>query len=102
MALVGVALDRAFISTAESNLQVRLGSYALAYAADIEFDIDGYLVPPFRAPDPRLDRPGSGLYATILVPNGSWASQSSKGPDLPEGRRLRPDSERFDLSLIHI
>lgn len=100
MALVGVALDRAFISTAESNLQVRLGSYALAYAADIEFDIDGYLVPPFRAPDPRLDRPGSGLYATILVPNGSWASQSSKGPDLPEGRRLRPDSERFDGPLV--
>lgn len=102
LALVGMALDRAFISTAESNLQVRLASYALAYAADIEFDIDGYLVPPFRAPDPRLDRPGSGLYATILVPNGSWASQSSKGPELPQGRRLATDSEHFDGPLsIH-
>ena len=68
LALVGMALDRAFISTAESNLQVRLGSYALAYAADIEFDIDGYLVPPFRAPDPRLDRPGSCLLYTSPSP----------------------------------
>lgn len=99
LALVGVALDRAFIDTAESNLKVRLESFALAYAAGIEFDIDGYLVPPFRSPDPRLDRPGSGLYAEIVVPNGYWPSASTQGPALPDGPMLARDIQRFEGPL---
>ena len=96
LALVGVALDRAFVSTAENNLRVRLESYALAYAAGNEFDIDGYLVPPYRAPDPRLERPGSGLYAQMVVPSGRWSSMSAQGPTLPEGMMLPRDTSRFE------
>lgn len=99
LALVGVALDRAFIDTAENNLRVRLESFALAYAAGNEFDIDGYLVPPFRAPDPRLERPGSGLYAQMVVPSGRWASMSAQGPMLPEGPMLKRDGTRFEGPL---
>lgn len=99
LALVGVALDRAFIDTAESNLKVRLESFALAYAAGNEFDIDGYLVPPFRAPDPRLERPGSGLYAQMVVPSGRWASMSAQGPELPQGGMLEGSSDRFEGPL---
>lgn len=99
LALVGIALDRAFIDTAESNLKVRLESFALAYAAGNEFDIDGYLVPPYRAPDPRLERPGSGLYAQMVVPSGRWASMSAQGPELPEVTTLSPDTDRFEGPL---
>ena len=99
LALVGVALDRAFIDTAENNLRVRLESFALAYAAGNEFDIDGYLVPPYRAPDPRLERPGSGLYAQMVVPSGHWASMSAQGPELPNATMLPQDADRFEGPL---
>lgn len=99
LALVGVALDRAFIDTAENNLRVRLESFALAYAAGNEFDIDGYLVPPYRAPDPRLDRPGSGLYAQMVVPSGRWASMSAQGPELPDAELLSRDTDHFEGPL---
>lgn len=99
LALLGLALDRAFIVTAEGSLRERLSWYALGYAAGNEFDIDGYLVPPYRAPDPRLDQPGSGLYAEMVVPSGSWPSMSSQGPSLPKGKMLPRDSEHFEGPL---
>ncbi|MDO4708336.1 MAG: ATP-binding protein [Pseudomonadota bacterium] len=99
MAVVGVALDRAFIDTAERNMHDRLVNYALAYTAGTEFDIDGYLIPPYRAPDPRLDRPGSGLYAELSVPSGHWHSTSAEGPTLPEGQMLGEGEERFQGPL---
>ena len=100
LALVGVALDRAFIDTAENNLRVRLESYALGYAAGTEFGVDGRLLPPARAPDPRLERPGSGLYAEIVVDGGRWLSLSSQGPVLPDDDAVMPESgDRFDGPL---
>ena len=77
LALVGVALDRAFIHTAESNLKVRLESYALGYAAGTEFDVTGRLLPPPRAPDPRLDFDGihalpESLLSARTGPDGSY------------------------------
>lgn len=99
LAVVGVALDRAFIDTAERNMRDRLMNYTLAYTAGTEFDVDGYLIPPYRAPDPRLDRPGSGLYAELSVPSGHWHSISSEGPILPEGQMLSDGEERFEGPL---
>ena len=99
LALAGYALDRAFLQTAESNLHERLRSDALAYADGIEFLRDGSLYVPDTPPDPRLKRPGSGLYAEVVLPNGQWASASAQGPDLPEGPMLRPTQERFEGPL---
>ena len=95
LALAGYALDRAFIDTAESNLRQRLRSYALAYA-DSEFARDGSFIPPYDVPDPRFDRPGSGLYAEVVLPNGHWVSASAQGPLLPTGTMLPPKGERFE------
>jgi len=83
LALAGYALDRAFLETAESNLFQRLKSYALAYAAETEFGRGGDVIPPYVPPDPRFRRPGSGLYAEIILPNGHWDSESAQGPVLP-------------------
>ncbi len=99
LALAGVALDRAFLNTAESNLYQRMRSYALAYA-DSDFARDGTFIPPYMPPDPRFDRPGSGLYAEIVLPNGQqWNSSSSVGPVLPDGELLEARSETFEGPL---
>ena len=88
LALAGYALDRAFLDTAESNLRQRLRSYALAYA-DSEFARDGTFIPPYTSPDPRFDRPGSGLYAEVVLADGQhWDSASSVGPMLPPADML--------------
>ncbi len=95
LALVGYALDRAFVDTAESNLRQRLESYAMAYAGDTDFDRAGDIVPPYISPDPRFDRPGSGLYAAIVLPNGRWDSMSTQGPRLPPTGMLAPAQQDF-------
>lgn len=99
LALAGYALDRAFLQTAESNLHQRLKSYALAYAAKGEFARSGEFIPPYEAIDPRLEMPGSGLYAEVVFPNGHWDSPSAVGPELPAGTMLPPRSERFEGPL---
>ena len=98
--LAGFALDRAFAETAEANLRQRLKSYAMAYADNIDFGRDGSLYTPEIGPDPRFHRPGSGLYAEVVMPNGHWASLSAEGPLLPEvAGQLEPGQERFDGPL---
>ena len=98
--LAGVALDRSFAETAQNNLRQRLKSYAMAYADNIDFGRDGSLYTPEVGPDPRFHRPGSGLYAEVVLPDGHWASLSAEGPLLPEvDGTLRPREERFDGPL---
>ena len=99
LALAGYALDRAFLDTAESNLRQRLRSYALAYA-DSEFARDGTFIPPYTSPDPRFDRPGSGLYAEVVLADGQhWDSASSVGPMLPPADMLGAREEVFERQL---
>jgi two-component system sensor histidine kinase PhoQ len=99
LALAGYALDRAFLETARSNLRTRLESYALAYARGIEFLRDGTLYVPDIPPEARFERPGSGLYAEVVLPNGHWDSPSAQGPDLPMGPMLAPAADRFEGPL---
>jgi len=99
LALAGYALDRAFVETAESNLRQRLESYAAAYNREIEFLRDGTLYVPEIPPEPRFERPGSGLYAEIVLPNDHWDSPSGLGPRLPSGEMLPATEERFDGPL---
>lgn len=99
LALAGYALDRAFLSTAESGLRERLRSFALYYAAETEFGRDGELIPPYDPPDPRFRRPGSGLYAQIVLPNGGWTSPSASGPGLPAGGMLEAGATTFEPRL---
>jgi two-component system sensor histidine kinase PhoQ len=98
LALAGYALDRSFLSTAQSGMRERLHSYALAYA-NSDFARDGSLVPPFAPPDPRFERPGSGLYAQIVLPAGRWESDSSQGPRLPVGPMLQAREQAFEGPL---
>jgi two-component system sensor histidine kinase PhoQ len=99
LALAGYALDRAFVDTAERNLRQRLKSYALAYVDGIEFLRDGGLYVPEESPEPRFKRPGSGLYAEVVLPNGRWDSPSAQGPRLPASRMLPAPQESFEGPL---
>ena len=99
LALAGYALDRAFVDVAGQGLRERLKAHAFTYAGGIEFARDGALIPPEASPDSRFDRPGSGLYADVELPNGHWYSGSARGPQLPQGEVLAGREERFDGPL---
>jgi two-component system sensor histidine kinase PhoQ len=99
LALAGFALDRAFVDVAGQGLRDRLKAYAFTYAGGIEFARDGSLIPPEVPPDGRFDRPGSGLYADVELPNGHWVSGSARGPQLPRGEVLAGREEVFDGPL---
>ncbi|VXA92376.1 ATPase [Luteimonas sp. 9C] len=100
LALAGYALDRAFIDVASEGQRERLRNYVYAYAGDIEFLRSGDIYPSESQPDDRFLRPGSGLYAEVVLPSGdSWRSPSASGPQLPEATMLSAREEKFDGPL---
>ena len=99
LALAGFALDRAFLDVASEGQRDRLRNYVLAYAGDVEFLRSGDLYSPDNGPDERFDRPGSGLYAEIVLPEGGWISRSASGPQLPEATMLAGGEEKFEGPL---
>ncbi|TBR11483.1 MAG: two-component sensor histidine kinase [Lysobacter sp.] len=99
LALAGYALDRAFNNTARGYLRERLSSYALAFAKESDFARDGSFVEPYNTPDARFLRPGSGLYAEVVFPNGHWDSESAQGPTLPPAKLLPAKHQRFEGPL---
>lgn len=99
LALAGYALDRAFVDVAGQVQRDRLRSYASAYAGDIEFLRNGEIYVPETPPDERFERPGSGLYAEVVLPGGSWTSISAQGPQLPDAEQMAGGEERFEGPL---
>ncbi len=91
LGLTGYALDRAFQETALSNLRQRLDNYSRAYLRNSDFDSEGrFKSPDSSPPDPRFDRPGSGLYA-VAVGNGfRWESASTLGRSIPAPSAIAP------------
>ncbi|AOV16426.1 hypothetical protein BJI67_04490 [Acidihalobacter aeolianus] len=80
--LTGVALDRAFSAAAIHAQEAKLRglTYALLGAADIDARSVRVSLPQLG--DPRLQQPGSGLYALIADARGHvvWASPSLLAP----------------------
>lgn len=99
LALAGYSLDRAFVDVASEGQRDRLRGFAYAYAGVVEFDREGALIPPEFPPDERFSRPGTGLYAAVVTPNGEWYSASAQGPRLPELTMLEGGQEKFDGPL---
>ena len=101
LAMAALALDRAFMDTAEDELYRRLRNQALLLVAESEFGRGGDLIPPDESlyPDARLKVPASGLYAVIVLPFVQWESESAKGPELPISPMLSPNEERFEGPL---
>ena len=99
LGLTGYALDRAFANAALNSQSERLENFAKAYLNGAEALRSGAIVMPQVPPDPRFDRPGSGLYAGIVAPDLRWESASSLGRILPPPEPGGPGVGRFDGPL---
>ncbi|MGO3127326.1 MAG: ATP-binding protein [Luteimonas sp.] len=100
LALAGYALDRAFINVAGEGQRERLRSYVYSYASEIDFLRGGDMyLSESSVLDERFQRPGSGLYAEVILPAGSWTSHSASGPQLPEATMLSAREEKFEGPL---
>jgi len=104
LGLTGFALDTAIYETLRSALHDRLQSYAYGYLANSEVARSRRWSPPEVGPEPRFDRPGSGLYAGVVGPvdvdgvkSERWLSPSAVSKELPFEATLKPGQSGFDL-----
>lgn len=94
----GIILDRAFRTSIEQSAreQLRLRALALLGTADL---IGGQLSLPVLQAEPRLNQPGSGLYARVVDGDGIevWASRSLVGRPTPlDVPAVAPGQARFE------
>lgn len=99
LGLTGFALDRAFTEAALNSQRERLENFAKAYLNGAEVLRSGAIVMPQVPPDPRFDRPGSGLYAGVVGRGLRWESASSLGRILPPPEPGTPGAGRFEGPL---
>jgi two-component system sensor histidine kinase PhoQ len=87
VALSAYALERAFRDSARNARQERLLAQVYLLMAAAEVDPQGRLTLSDPPPEPRLDLPGSGLYAAIVDARGGavWRSRSALSSDPPIG-----------------
>lgn len=97
LGLAGVALDRAYQSSAKVAVKNQLKTQINALLTVLEIDEAGKLILPDRMPESRLTSPNSGLYAVILDGNGElvWRSKSSLGMSFDELEIAAPGQEKF-------
>jgi two-component system sensor histidine kinase PhoQ len=97
LGLAGVALDRAFTTSARETVKDQLKTQINTLLTVVEVDDGGMLVVPDRLPESRLTSPNSGLYAVILDGDGEvlWRSNSSIGIELEFLQVAEPGQESF-------
>ena len=92
----GYAPERAFEQWAYSVLRERLQSVLYSFLARTDTSVRGEVLIPELLPEPRLDRPGSGLYASVYAENFRWESPSAMDRDLPFLDALKPGEIAFN------
>lgn len=83
LGLVGLALDRAHLRSAEAGLAQQMDGWAYGVMAAMEVGLDRTVRLSVRPADPLLLQPGSGVYAVIDTPSDRWESPSTLGKVLP-------------------
>lgn len=91
----GYALERAFETWAKSVVRERLQSAVYTLLAGTDTSPGGGILIPDVLPDPRLERPGSGMYASVYAQNFGWESPSSLDRELPFEDALKPGEMTF-------
>jgi two-component system sensor histidine kinase PhoQ len=76
-------------------MRERLQSYVWAYLSGSDVSVAGTLILPEFPPDPRFDRPQSGLYGAVFGNKINWQSGSAVGLELPWSPPLKPNEQRF-------
>ena len=96
LALVGLAVDRGYRSASVGALEERLTSTVFLLLSTIDLAANGQPVISEALAEPRLEQPGSGLYAGALTPFGHWHSASLAGViDAPRVDPLARGAEVF-------
>lgn len=96
LALVGIAIDRAYQGAAEAAMKERLESVVYLILTAIELDGQGRPVMTDELAEPRLNQPGSSLHGGAMTPFGSWESPSLYGVEpQPNARVIERGRELF-------
>ena len=97
LGLAGIALDRAFQTSAKVTEKNLLKTQVNALLTALEIDDLGNLIIPDRLPEPRLAAANSGMYAAIVNGRGEtvWRSKSSLGVNLDFITATAPGTETF-------
>lgn len=88
LGLTGLALDQAFQASVREGVRAKLQAQVYGLLGVLELDASGRVRMPDRYPDQRLQQPGSGSYAQVIVagPGQSvapvWESRSLLGREL--------------------
>ena len=98
LAVIGLVMDQAFKDKTLHLVKERLESYVLAIISNTEVDGDELVFPEYF-PTPRMNQPGSGMYAQILINNDEWQSPSVLGQELPPIEALAINDMKFDAPL---
>jgi two-component system sensor histidine kinase PhoQ len=98
IALTAFALERAFRDSARSARQERLLAQVYLLMAAAEVDDRGRLTLEREPGEPRLELPGSELYATIVdaAGNAVWRSRSTLSADAPAVAPLPAGMQQFE------
>lgn len=93
---VGAILEAAIRDSLEETVRQRLLAHVYTLLAVVDIAPDGTITMPEALPEPRFDRPDSGLYALFQGPGDRWTSPSAMGEDprLPDSP-LPPGETRF-------
>lgn len=95
-----VALDAVFRNVVNRSMQELLDAQMIGLIAAAE-PVDGArLVTIARTADPRLDAPGSGLYASIDADGPLWRSPSTAGTFIDFGPPLPPGEARTTRATL--
>jgi two-component system sensor histidine kinase PhoQ len=96
LGLVGLALDSAFRSSSESDLQQQMETWAYLALGAAEVSEDGRIEVSGVLGDPLLGQPGSGVYVHVHGRDDHWSSPSALGVELPELEGVSPGTTLFE------
>jgi len=101
IALSALALERAFRDSARSAMQERLLAQVYLLMSAAEVDAQGHLTMGNSPSEPKLEMPGSGLYAAVTDGEGHvvWRSRSAVSVDAPNGSGLPAGTQRFEEAI---
>ncbi len=98
LTVIGVVMHQAFKEKTLHLVKERLESYVLAIISNTEVDGDTLIFPEYL-PTPRLEQPGSGMYAQMTVGDQTWESPSVLGQELPAVIPVEVNAKFFDAPI---
>ncbi len=95
---IGLVMDQAFKDKTLHLVKERLESYVLAIITNTEVQ-GNELIFPKNFPTPRMNQPGSGMYAQIITDTQAWQTPSVLGQELPLVETIDVNQRVFDAPI---